>query len=117
MCQVTRDDARIELNSPSTHFAGWRSDIALILALAINANECAQTFPFGSFSVEMTSSPMRNKASMLAYSVPITPVPTTIRLLGSSFRVVNPFELTMTPSSKGHDDGRLGAVPVATMTK
>ena len=55
-------------------------------------------------------------ASMQAYSVPITPPPTMMRLLGRVARFSSSFVSITRPSANGTLAGRAGSVPTATST-
>ena len=54
-------------------------------------------------------------ANIDAYSMPITPAPTTTMLRGTACRLITPSESTMVRSSKSTLSGRAGRVPAAMM--
>ena len=63
------------------------------------------------FSTTVTLVP--RAANMVAYSMPITPAPTTTIERGTRSRLMMPSESMMVFSSKATLDGRAGVVPVA----
>ena len=57
---------------------------------------------------------MPSAANSEAYSIPMTPAPTTTMLRGTACRLMTPSESTMVRSSKSTLSGRAGRVPAAT---